>query len=184
MTPDQIRSLRGSLHLTQAAFGERVGVTSDAVRSWERGRRHPNASAALRLAALGNGDSTVESKGIPNAPGGTGRAIIGSEGAKVGGDGDRNSGAIVENRDQASAFHVDLDDVQRERDTVTAERDNLRARADNLALALREVVTGMVPALAGLLDRYLAGEDVRYSAKYLRETLDRWTSTRGELVRG
>ncbi len=206
MTPDDIRGLREALGVTQSEFASRLGVTADAVRGWERGRRRPSASAALRLAALGKGESTVESKGIPNAPEGAGRAIASEDVSEVQGTALADSSARVETsssdvedlrarnadlaasterayRDRDAAqqkrdlLRVELDDVQRERDSALADRDTLGR------VLRQEVLAGMVPTLSAFLARYLDGEDVRDSAETLRGKLNEWTAKRGGLAR-
>lgn len=53
MTPDQlssaIKTARKRLNLTQPQAAERWGVSLDTIRSWEQGRRLPNAAALLKL---------------------------------------------------------------------------------------------------------------------------------------
>jgi len=39
LQPDEVKAARAQLGLTQAAFGERLGVGKDVVRDWERGKR-------------------------------------------------------------------------------------------------------------------------------------------------
>ena len=54
--PSMLRSLRESAGLTQAALGERAGLSLHAVRHYEQGNREPGYSALLGLArALGVG---------------------------------------------------------------------------------------------------------------------------------
>lgn len=52
MTKKQIRALRKSLGMTQTTFAEAVGVTMDAVRKWEAGRRKPQGPAILMMTGL------------------------------------------------------------------------------------------------------------------------------------
>jgi putative transcriptional regulator len=49
--PEEIRSIRETLHATQAMFARYIGVSAKAVQSWEQGTRHPQ-SAALRLLSI------------------------------------------------------------------------------------------------------------------------------------
>lgn len=51
LTPEQIRNMRRRLGLNQEAFGRALGVTRDAVASWEIGRSRPQAIGAT-LAAV------------------------------------------------------------------------------------------------------------------------------------
>lgn len=46
ITPEEIRALRQALGLTQVAFAELVGVTSNHCAKWERGERTPSEPAA------------------------------------------------------------------------------------------------------------------------------------------
>lgn len=39
LTPDEVKAARAQLGLTQAAFGEKLGVGKDVVRDWERDKR-------------------------------------------------------------------------------------------------------------------------------------------------
>jgi transcriptional regulator with XRE-family HTH domain len=50
--PRQIRELRVSKYLTQAEVADLVGVTEDAVASWERGRRLPRFRHHRKLAEV------------------------------------------------------------------------------------------------------------------------------------
>jgi putative transcriptional regulator len=42
MKPREIKKVREALMLSQPEFAARVGVSVDAVRAWEHGRRHPS----------------------------------------------------------------------------------------------------------------------------------------------
>ena len=46
ITPDYIRKIRKSLALTQAKFGERLGVSASTVSAWERGKSKPQPAPA------------------------------------------------------------------------------------------------------------------------------------------
>ena len=50
--PDNIRSVRKSLGLTQAAFAEKLGVKTSAVGNWEGGTRKVPMTALTRIAAI------------------------------------------------------------------------------------------------------------------------------------
>lgn len=49
MKPEQIRDLRIRLGLSTMALAILLGVSVDTVRSWEQGRRTPNAAVASLL---------------------------------------------------------------------------------------------------------------------------------------
>lgn len=51
-SPDEIQQQRIALDLTQETLAERVGVAKITVKSWEQGRRRPQAENALRLQEL------------------------------------------------------------------------------------------------------------------------------------
>lgn len=53
ITPNEIRSIRQRAELTQAELGKRVGVTRDAVASWEIGRTRPRGPAEILIRQLG-----------------------------------------------------------------------------------------------------------------------------------
>jgi putative transcriptional regulator len=44
-----VRQLREKLHLSQAGFAARFGITTAAVRQWEQGRRVPHGPARVLL---------------------------------------------------------------------------------------------------------------------------------------
>jgi len=48
-TPQSIKRTRQRLRLTQASFGTLIGVSTDAVRAWEAGRRVPSQLARVAL---------------------------------------------------------------------------------------------------------------------------------------
>jgi putative transcriptional regulator len=52
--PDAInvKRIRGKLGLTQSAFADAYGLSLDAVKNWETGRRVPDKSAATLLAVI------------------------------------------------------------------------------------------------------------------------------------
>lgn len=50
MRPEEIRSCRQRLGLTQAQLAERFDVSANTVARWERGESVPEAPAMLRLA--------------------------------------------------------------------------------------------------------------------------------------
>ena len=50
-TPNQIRKLRKSIPMSQAAFSGLFGISPNTVKAWEQGRRKP-LSSALRLMEL------------------------------------------------------------------------------------------------------------------------------------
>ena len=47
-TPEEIKELRGRLQLTQAYFGELLGVSLKTIQAWEAGTNKPNGTA-LRM---------------------------------------------------------------------------------------------------------------------------------------
>lgn len=49
---DKIRAYRKSNALTQAAFGEMIGVSAQAISKWERGECYPDITLLPPLAAL------------------------------------------------------------------------------------------------------------------------------------
>lgn len=51
-SPDQIKSLRKSLHESQASFAKRFGVAQATVCRWERGDEKPSGPATLLLKRL------------------------------------------------------------------------------------------------------------------------------------
>lgn len=55
MTGPQIRDLRISLSLSQAAFAGRLGVTPNTVARWERGEVKPGQAMRWRLELLETG---------------------------------------------------------------------------------------------------------------------------------
>ena len=52
LQPQAIRALRRSLGLTQAAFGDRLGVTNVTVSRWESGAFTPDNRAFAALGAM------------------------------------------------------------------------------------------------------------------------------------
>ena len=50
--PEDIRDIRRRAGLNQADFGKRVGVSRDAVASWEIGRSKPGGSAEILIRQL------------------------------------------------------------------------------------------------------------------------------------
>ena len=54
MSPTEIKSLRESLQLTATELAAQLGVTSDAVRKWERGERTPRGPALKLLKQIEN----------------------------------------------------------------------------------------------------------------------------------
>lgn len=57
--PEQIRSLREALGLSLKAFGERCGVSPQAVASWEAGDTRPTVDNLLRIVNMTG--ATIES---------------------------------------------------------------------------------------------------------------------------
>jgi len=53
ITPDEIRGIRKRAELTQTELAERLGVTRDAVASWEIGRARPRGPAEILIRQLG-----------------------------------------------------------------------------------------------------------------------------------
>lgn len=47
-----VRALRKRLHLSQDRFAQRFGLSVDAVRHWESGRRQPEAAARALLTVI------------------------------------------------------------------------------------------------------------------------------------
>lgn len=52
MTPQEIKSLRTSLQMTQKELSEKVGVKKNTVACWEIGRMVPSGSATILLRQL------------------------------------------------------------------------------------------------------------------------------------
>jgi putative transcriptional regulator len=48
-TADEIRSIRGSLNMSQGFFADVIGVSKKTVESWEYGRGKPSGAAARLL---------------------------------------------------------------------------------------------------------------------------------------
>ena len=51
-TPDEIKSLRLRIPLTQNAFASLMGVSIKTVEAWESGRNHPNGCASRLMQVL------------------------------------------------------------------------------------------------------------------------------------
>lgn len=49
-TPDAIRQLRAKHNLTMAELGQRLGVSSRTIESWEQGRRNPSKTTLMLIA--------------------------------------------------------------------------------------------------------------------------------------
>ena len=47
--PQDIKEIRGDLHLTQAAFAALLGVSERTLQDWEQGRRRPQGPALSLL---------------------------------------------------------------------------------------------------------------------------------------
>jgi putative transcriptional regulator len=59
--PDvNVREVRESLHLSQAAFAEKYGFSLATVRNWEQGRREPELPAKILLAVIAKHPRIVE----------------------------------------------------------------------------------------------------------------------------
>ena len=54
-----VRSIRKSLHMTQAAFSDSFGFSLDAVKHWEGGRRTPEVPARAYLLVIQHNPSAV-----------------------------------------------------------------------------------------------------------------------------
>lgn len=67
ITPDEIRAIRKRAELTQPELAKRLGVTRDAVASWEIGRARPRGPAEILIRQLG---AQLDAAAIP-APTGT-----------------------------------------------------------------------------------------------------------------
>ena len=69
---EQVRALRRVIGLSQSGLARRLGVTRDAVASWEQGKREPGAINYLRMAGLCDGDLaasfTRRAGSAPTAP--------------------------------------------------------------------------------------------------------------------
>lgn len=52
MVPSDIKAIRNKLCLSQTEMAQQLGVTVDAYRHWEAGRRKPNGSAVRLLELL------------------------------------------------------------------------------------------------------------------------------------
>ncbi len=64
-SPAYIRTLREALHLTQPAFGKRIGYSLPTVKRWEAGTLKPGQAAAIKLQEL---VQRVTEKGIVITP--------------------------------------------------------------------------------------------------------------------
>jgi len=51
IAPEEIRTLRASLKLSQLAFAQAIGQSISTVRSWEQGTKHPGGLAKKVLRA-------------------------------------------------------------------------------------------------------------------------------------
>lgn len=56
LTPEQIRSLRLKLHLSQTGFAKLLVVSPKTIQSWEQGNRRPTGSASRLLQLLESPD--------------------------------------------------------------------------------------------------------------------------------
>ena len=54
-----VKSIRKSLHMTQAKFSDTFGFSLDAVKHWEGGRRTPEASARAFLTVIARNPGAV-----------------------------------------------------------------------------------------------------------------------------
>ncbi len=54
-----VRFIRKKLHLSQAKFAETFGLSVDAIRHWESGRRAPEASARALLTVIAHNPQAV-----------------------------------------------------------------------------------------------------------------------------
>ena len=57
MTATRLQHLRETYNLTQAALGNAIGASHDAVSSWERGERYPSHKNGKKLVAFFNAPS-------------------------------------------------------------------------------------------------------------------------------
>lgn len=55
MTPEEIKTLRAHLCLTQEAFAARIGTKLDTLRSWEHGHRNPSGPAVRLMELIRDG---------------------------------------------------------------------------------------------------------------------------------
>lgn len=60
----KIKQIRKSLHLTQVAFSEALGVSVKTVEAWESGRNHPQGPASRVLQLLEMDHSILEDHNI------------------------------------------------------------------------------------------------------------------------
>ena len=63
-----VKSIRKSLHMTQASFSGAFGFSLDAVKHWEGGRRTPEASARAFLTVIAKNPKAVLAALHPNKP--------------------------------------------------------------------------------------------------------------------
>ncbi len=54
-----VRAIRKKLHLSQAKFADTFGLSIDAVRHWESGRRTPEASARAYMTVIAHNPQAV-----------------------------------------------------------------------------------------------------------------------------
>lgn len=52
MQPAQIKRIRAAFKMTQEQFAEKMGVSTQAVKSWEQGTRRPGLESLVLLCAL------------------------------------------------------------------------------------------------------------------------------------
>lgn len=55
MVPIKIKQIRANLDLSQTEMARELGVTVDAYRHWEAGRRKPNGSAVKLIELMRDG---------------------------------------------------------------------------------------------------------------------------------
>lgn len=73
-TKEEIRKLREFLRMTRDEFAGHLGVTAEAVKGWEQGRRNPSGSANLLIKQLG--EKADEKRKVVENNAKIGRAVL------------------------------------------------------------------------------------------------------------
>jgi putative transcriptional regulator len=60
ITPDELMTLRGKLHLSRTVFARYLRTNERTLENWEQGRSSPNAQAAILIRLVERYPDTVE----------------------------------------------------------------------------------------------------------------------------